>query len=418
MTGLAFGCTIPAFNKFDRKNYFYPDLPKGYQISQYDRPLAEHGRLEIGMLPDNSPIVIGITRVHLEEDAGKSIHDRYPGHSAIDLNRAGVPLIEIVSEPDMRSAEEARAYLQNLKQIIEYLDVSDANMEEGSLRVDANVSARLRGETKLGTKTEVKNMNSFSGVQAALEAEFARQCALLDRGEKVHQQTMLWDGAKREVRPARSKEQSHDYRYFPEPDLPPLLLDIAWIQQVKDELPEMPRAKQARFAEQYRLPKEDVEVLTQSSAIADYYESVARQSEQPKAAANWVKGEVFKAVNATGQQIDHFSVRPADLAKLIRMETSGTVSNTAARQIFARMVETGDPPDHIAQREGLLQESDTGALGAWVDEVLAENPTEAQRFRAGEKKLLGVFVGQVMKKSKGRADPRKVSQLLLERTGA
>jgi aspartyl-tRNA(Asn)/glutamyl-tRNA(Gln) amidotransferase subunit B len=220
------------------------------------------------------------------------------------------------------------------------------------------------------------------------------------------------------VRPARSKEQSHDYRYFPEPDLPPLLLDIAWIQQVKDELPEMPRAKQARFAEQYRLPKEDVEVLTQSSAIADYYESVARQSEQPKAAANWVKGEVFKAVNATGQQIDHFSVRPADLAKLIRMETSGTVSNTAARQIFARMVETGDPPDHIAQREGLLQESDTGALGAWVDEVLAENPTEAQRFRAGEKKLLGVFVGQVMKKSKGRADPRKVSQLLLERTGA
>ena len=267
---LALGCTVNDVSVFARKNYFYPDLPKGYQISQYDRPLALAGRLEIG---DGDAVrTVGITRVHMEEDAGKSIHDRYPGATAIDLNRAGVPLIEIVSEPDMRSSAEAVAYLAALRQILEYIDVSDVNMEEGSLRVDANVSARPRGATTLGTKTEVKNMNSFSGVQRALDAEFQRQCVLLDRGERVEQQTMLWDGARDEVRPARSKEASHDYRYFPEPDLPPLVLERRWIDEVRAELPELPRARRARFGREYGLAAADIAVLTASPALAEYFE--------------------------------------------------------------------------------------------------------------------------------------------------
>ncbi|MBX6331706.1 MAG: Asp-tRNA(Asn)/Glu-tRNA(Gln) amidotransferase subunit GatB [Gemmatimonadaceae bacterium] len=414
---LALGCTVHETSIFARKNYFYPDLPKGYQISQYDRPLATGGRIAIGKNADGTPITIGITRLHMEEDAGKSIHDRYGGATAIDLNRAGVPLIEIVSEPDMRSAREAVAYLKVLKQILEYIDVSDVNMEEGSLRVDANISARLRGETRLGTKTEVKNMNSFSGVERALEAEFVRQCTLLERGEKIHQQTMLWDGARGEVRPARSKEESHDYRYFPEPDLPPLRLDRAWIEQIRAELPELPQARQARFAESYALPAGDIEVLTANAKLADYFESVARQHGDAKSAANWVMGEVLAALNATGQSVEHFAVRPADLAKLLDLVRDGVVSHSAAKQIFAHMAETGDPPQQIAEREGLIQVRDADELARWVDEVLAENPTEAARFKNGEKKLLGVLVGLVMKKSKGRADPRRVNQLLSERGG-
>ena len=414
---LALGCTVHETSIFARKNYFYPDLPKGYQISQFDRPLATGGHISIGKNEDGTPITIGITRLHMEEDAGKSIHDRYSAATAIDLNRAGVPLIEIVSEPDMRSAREASAYLKVLKQILEYIDVSDVNMEEGSLRVDANISARLRGETRLGTKTEVKNMNSFSGVERALEAEFVRQCTLLERGEKIHQQTMLWDGARGEVRPARSKEESHDYRYFPEPDLPPLRLDRAWVEQIRAELPELPQARQARFAESYALPAGDIEVLTASAKLGDYFESVARQHGDAKSAANWVMGEVLAALNATGQSVEHFAVRPADLAKLLDLVRDGVVSHSAAKQIFARMVETGDPPQKIAEREGLIQVRDADELARWVDEVLAENPAEAARFKSGEKKLLGVLVGLVMKKSKGRADPRRVNQLLSERGG-
>jgi aspartyl-tRNA(Asn)/glutamyl-tRNA(Gln) amidotransferase subunit B len=410
-------CTVHETSIFARKNYFYPDLPKGYQISQYDRPLATEGHVVIGKNADGTPITIGVTRLHMEEDAGKSIHDRYAGATAIDLNRAGVPLIEIVSEPDMRSTREAVAYLKVLKQLLEYIDVSDVNMEEGSLRVDANISARLKGETRLGTKTEVKNMNSFSGVERALEAEFARQCALLDRGEKVRQQTMLWDGARGEVRPARSKEESHDYRYFPEPDLPPLELDRDWIEEIKKELPELPQARQERFATQYQLPATDIEVLTASPALADYFESVARQHGEAKSAANWVMGEVLAALNATGQTIQHFRVRPADLARLLDLIRDGEISHSAAKQIFTRMVDTGNPPRKIAEQEGLLQVRDEGELSRWVDEVLAEHPAEAERFRAGERKLLGVMVGLVMKKSKGRADPRRVNQLLSERAG-
>jgi aspartyl-tRNA(Asn)/glutamyl-tRNA(Gln) amidotransferase subunit B len=415
---LALQCAVQPVSVFARKNYFYPDLPKGYQISQFDKPLALGGWVEIGERAEGDRIRIGVTRVHMEEDAGKSIHDRFPGVTAIDLNRSGVPLIEIVSEPDIRSAEQAGAYLRVLKQILEYIDVSDVNMEEGSLRVDANVSARRRGESKLGTKTEVKNMNSFSGVERALEVEFARQVAVLDAGGTIEQQTMLWDGNAGQVRPARSKEGSHDYRYFPEPDLPPLILAPEWIEQLHHDLPELPAARRNRFASDYGLGEYDVEVLTANSHVADYYESVARAHGESKAAANWVMGEVLATLKTSGEDISRFRVRPADLAALLGLVRDGIVSHTAAKQIFSRMVATGDPPAQIAEREGLVKVDDDAQLAAWLDEVIAENPSEADRLRNGEKKLQGVLIGAVMKKSKGRADPRKLNQLLSARLGS
>jgi aspartyl-tRNA(Asn)/glutamyl-tRNA(Gln) amidotransferase subunit B len=410
---LSLNCTVQPVSIFARKNYFYPDLPKGYQISQFDKPLALDGWIEIGTRAGGSPIRIGITRVHMEEDAGKSIHDRFPSVTAIDLNRSGVPLIEIVSEPDIRSAEQAGAYLRVLKQILEYIDVSDVNMEEGSLRVDANVSARRRGETKLGTKTEVKNMNSFSGVERALEVEFARHVGVLEAGGTIEQQTMLWDGST--VRPARSKEGSHDYRYFPEPDLPPLILAPEWIDRVHKALPELPAARRTRFVEEYKLGDYDVDVITSNPRLADYYESVARAHGEPKAAANWVMGEVMATLKTSGEDVSHFRVRPADLASLLNLVRDGIVSPTAAKQIFGHMVATGDPPAQIAEREGLVKVDDDAQLAAWLDEVIAENPEEAERLRNGEKKLQGVLIGAVMKKSKGRADPRKLNQLLTAR---
>ena len=413
----ALGCTVNPISIFARKNYFYPDLPKGYQISQYDRPLAVNGSLRIGDNADGTPIMVGITRLHIEEDAGKSIHDRYTSATAIDLNRSGVPLAEIVSEPDMRSAQEAGAYLRALKQILEFTDVSDVNMEEGSLRVDANVSARPRGETKLGTKTEVKNMNSFSGVERALDAEFARQVNVLERGGRVEQQTMLWDGARGVVRPARSKEGSHDYRYFPEPDLPPLVLSKEWIDEQRRSLPELPAARRARFSREYSLSPREIDVLTSSVTLADYYEQTARAHGEPKTAANWVMGEVLAAVNEAGISLREFPVRPSDLAQLLSLIHDGKVSHTAAKRIFSEMRRSGEPPAQIAEREGLLQEGSDDAIAVWVDEVIAEHPEESRRFLAGERKLLGVLVGAVMKKSKGRADPRRVNQLLSSRAG-
>ena len=412
---IALECNVNTTSVFARKNYFYPDLPKGYQISQYDRPLAEKGWLTIGELDEHTPVRVGITRVHMEEDAGKSVHDRYAGATAIDLNRAGVPLIEIVSEPDMRSSAEAGAYLRLLKQILSYAGVSDVSMEEGSLRVDANVSARVRGTSKLGTKTEVKNLNSFSAVERALEAEFARQVGLVQSGAAVTQQTMLWDGVKGETRPSRSKEESHDYRYFPEPDLPPLVLDAEWVTRVRREMPELPDARRDRLMKEFQISTADADLLTASAGMSEYFEAVARASLDPKSSLNWVMGEVSAAVNAAGVRIDAFSVRPADLGELVRMVRDEVVSHTAAKRIFARMVETGKPPVQIAAEEGLQKVGDDTALVEWIDEVLRENPAEAARFRAGETKLQGVLVGLVMKKSKGRADPKKVNQLLAER---
>jgi aspartyl-tRNA(Asn)/glutamyl-tRNA(Gln) amidotransferase subunit B len=414
---LGLGCKVNPVSIFARKNYFYPDLPKGYQISQFDQPLATGGSVAIGKNDAGADVQIGITRLHMEEDAGKSIHDRYPGATAIDLNRAGVPLIEIVSEPDLRTSADAGAYLRTVKQILQYLDVSDVSMEEGSLRVDANISVRPPGQTKLGTKTEVKNMNSFSAVERALEAEFERQCALLDSGGRVEQQTLLWDGARETVRPSRTKEGSHDYRYFPEPDLLPLKVDEKWISDARSHLPELPDARKKRLVQEFGISLVEVEQLTATPALAEYFEAVARVSGDGKAAYNWVMGEVLAALRASSGDITHFRVRPADLAQLLNLVRDGTISHTAAKRVFALMVETGKQPAQVAADEGLLQVGDEDAIATWVDEVLREHPEEAARYLAGEKKLQGVLVGFVMKKSKGRADPKRVNQLLSARGG-
>jgi len=411
------GCKINPVSVFARKNYFYPDLPKGYQISQFDQPLATGGSVVVAKDDKGADIHIGITRLHMEEDAGKSIHDRYPGATAIDLNRSGVPLIEIVSEPDIRSSSEAGAYLRTLKQILQYLEVSDVSMEEGSLRVDANISVRPAGQVKLGTKTEVKNMNSFSAVERALETEFERQCALLDSGGKIEQQTLLWDGVRGEVRPSRTKEGSHDYRYFPEPDLRPLLLDEKWIEDERKNLPELPEARKLRLAQEFAISSTEVEQLMATPALAEYFEAVARASSDGKAAYNWVMGEVLATLRASGEDVALFPVRPADLAQLLNLVREGTISHTAAKRVFALMKESGKPAAQVAADEGLLQIGDEGAIASWVDEVLQEHPEEARRYLSGEKKLQGVLVGFVMKKSKGRADPKRVNQLLSTRGG-
>ena len=413
---IALDCTINPTSVFARKNYFYPDLPKGYQISQFDRPLAVQGTLRARVPGEAQPRSFAITRLHMEEDAGKSVHDRYQRASAIDLNRAGVPLVEIVSEPDMRSAAEAGAYLRTLKQILEYADVSDVSMEEGSLRVDANVSARLHGATELGTKTEVKNVNSFSAVERSLQSEFERQCAMLDRGEVVRQETMLWDASRGTVRPARSKEQSHDYRYFPDPDLPPLILDPDYVERLRRTLPELPEQMRDRFRSAFGLNDAELDAVTAEPRLADYFEGVARAHGDAKASANWLMGEVSAALNETNSSIREFPVSPLQTAELLDMIRDGKLSHTAAKVVFANMRTTGKSAPVVAAELSVTQVGDDSQIETWIDEAMAELPAEAARFRAGEKKLTGVLVGAVMKKSKGRADPKKVNALLAKRS--
>lgn len=408
---LALGCVVHNTSVFARKNYFYPDLPKGYQISQFDQPIATGGTIVVDDTA-TPPRAIRVHRVHMEEDAGKSVHDRFRDATAIDLNRAGTPLVEIVSEPEIHSAADAVSYLRRLKQILEYTEVSDANMEEGSLRVDVNISIRPRGETRLGTKTEVKNLNSFSSAERAVDLEFARQRAILESGGRVEQQTLLYDEKRNQVRSARTKEGSHDYRYFPEPDLPPLVLTDDFVRRQEVALPELPAAKRDRFATQYGLGAAEIDQLIVNRVLADRFEAVASSSGDPRRAANWILGPVLAAVNASGGSPLEHGVDPARLGALIILEAHGDVSNTAARQIFSMMEREPAEPFAIATREGLLKVSDDSALVAWIDEVFAESPTEAARFMAGERKLQGVLVGQVMKKSKGAADPKKVNQLL------
>ncbi len=405
---LALGCTLSGESVFARKNYFYPDLPKGYQISQFDRPLATGGSVQT-----DTGRSVRITRIHLEEDAGKSVHDRYAGYTAIDLNRAGVPLIEIVSEPDIRSSAETGAYLRALREILVFADVSDCSMEEGSLRVDANVSARPHGDAALRTRTEIKNLNSFANAERALEIEFARHCALHDAGSPVVQQTMLYNDAANTVRPARAKEESHDYRYFPEPDLPPLVLTPAYVQKIRESLPELPAARRARYVSTLGVSAADAAVLTADRPLGDYFEMVATAVGSGKVAANWVTGEVLAARNT--DPAASLAVAPERLAALIGLVADGTVSNTAAKSIFAQMLDAQEPPRVIAERAGLLQVGDDRALEGWIDEVFAESPDEAARYVGGEARLKGVLVGLVMKKSGGRADPRKVSQLVAAR---
>jgi aspartyl-tRNA(Asn)/glutamyl-tRNA(Gln) amidotransferase subunit B len=408
---LALGCDVHERSVFARKNYFYPDLPKGYQISQFDEPLATAGAVQ---LADGRRI--GITRIHMEEDAGKSVHDRFAGWTAIDLNRAGVPLVEIVSEPDIRSSAEAGAYLRALRETLVYADVSDCSMEEGSLRVDANVSARPHGESTLRTRTEIKNLNSFSNAERALEIEFARHCAAHDAGAAVVQQTMLYDAGADAVRPARSKEESHDYRYFPDPDLPPLIVAPGFVAGVRATLPETPAARRARFQAAMGVAAADAEALTSEREVAEYFEAVTAAGAPGTTAANWVLGVVLATRNE-GTGTGAF-VAPDRLAALIAMVGSGALSNTAAKTVYQRMVVDASSPAEVAERLGLTQVGDDATIDAWVTEVLAEHPAEAARFLSGEARLQGVLVGLVMKKSKGRADPRKVSQAVAARGAA
>jgi aspartyl-tRNA(Asn)/glutamyl-tRNA(Gln) amidotransferase subunit B len=408
---LALGCTVHETSVFARKNYFYPDLPKGYQISQFDRPLATGGSVTFES-PERGRIQVGVTRLHVEEDAGKLLHDRVPGKTAVDLNRAGIPLAEIVSEPDLRSPAEARAYLTTLRQILVYAGVSECSMEQGSLRVDANISIRPAGQTKLGTKTEVKNMNSFANVERALEAERERQTGLVEAGRKVEQVTLLFNAATGQVKPTRSKEESHDYRYFPDPDLPPLVLTPAWIAEQRAALPELPDAKRSRLESAYALPAYDAREITSEAALAQYFESVVRAGADPKTAANWIMADVRTSYNESGT----FPVSPERLAGLIDLVREGTVSRQAAKRVYGELARSPrEVARSVAERLGLLQVSDQGALTDWVDEVLAAHPGEVARFRGGETKLMAFFVGQVMKRSKGKADPKGVQPVLQER---
>ena len=409
---LALGCTVQERSVFARKNYFYPDLPKGYQISQFDRPLATNGRLAIES-PERGPIEVTIERLHLEEDAGKSLHDRIPGKTAVDLNRAGVPLAEIVGGPDLRSPAEARAYLTTLRQVLVYAGVSECSMEKGSLRVDANVSLRPAGQRALGTKAEIKNLNSFANVERALDAERARQRAILDAGGKVEQVSLAFSAASGQVRPMRSKEESHDYRYFPDPDLPPLVLSPEWIASVRAELPELPAARRQRFATALGLSAYDAGVLTGERVIADYFEAVTGAGVEPKTAANWVMGEGMAGYHETGA----FAVAADRLAGLIRLVRDGAVSHQAAKRVYAEMAASGSEAGAVAERLELVQVRDESALSRWVDEVLAAHPSEVARYRAGETRLMAFLTGQVMKRSRGTADPKGVQPVLARKLG-
>ncbi len=407
---LALGSRVNALSVFARKHYFYPDLPKGYQITQYDRPLALGGSLEL----PSAGGPVRIRRLHVEEDAGKSLHDRFPQQTAVDLNRAGVPLIEVVTEPDLRSAAEARAFLGRLKQTLEYLEVSDCNMEEGSLRVDANVSVRPVGAREYAGKTEVKNMNSFSQLEKALEFEAERHIAILKSGGSVQHQTMLWDPARGEARPMRGKEEVHDYRYFSEPDLPPLTVSEEEVARIARELPELPWQKTQRFVSAYGLPEYDAELLSATREFADYYEAVVGGGADAKTASNWLMGEVLAVCNERGVGIGALGVKPARLAELIGLVDGGSLSLGVGKQVFRRMVETGKRAEEVVREEGLRTVSDEGQLEAWVAEALAESPREVERYRNGEEKLLAHFIGQVMRKSSGRADPGRLREILLQ----
>jgi aspartyl-tRNA(Asn)/glutamyl-tRNA(Gln) amidotransferase subunit B len=415
---LALNCQVRAMSRFARKNYFYPDLPKGYQISQYDEPLAEHGWVEIAV--DGQHKRIGITRVHMEDDAGKSIHDGFRDsdqYSYVDLNRCGTPLIEIVSEPDIRSADEAHAYLTELKQTLQFAEVSTCDMEKGHLRCDANVSVRLRGAPEFGTKAEVKNVNSFRFVKQALEYEIARQVALLEGGGKVVQETRLFNPNTGETVGMRSKEHAHDYRYFPEPDLVPLRISDSWLAAIRASMPELPAQKRARFIGNYGLREYDAQVLTSSREVSEFYETVARVSGDPRTAANWVNTELMGLLNAEGKAITDSPVSAERLGELVGLIKSGAISNKLAKEIFPKMFSTGEAAPVIMEREGLKQISDAGALEKIIDGVLAANPKQVEQYRGGKTTVMGFLVGQVMKASRGQANPQTVNELLKAKLG-
>jgi aspartyl-tRNA(Asn)/glutamyl-tRNA(Gln) amidotransferase subunit B len=415
---LALGCSIQPESIFARKNYFYPDLPKGYQISQYERPLALGGGLDITV--NGTSKWVGLTRIHMEEDAGKSLHEGFPDsdrRTYIDYNRSGVPLIEIVSEPDLRSAAEASEFFERLHDILVWLGVNDGNMEEGSLRCDANVSVRPAGESKFGTKAEVKNVNSFRNVGRALEYEIGRQIDLIEAGGRVVQETRLFDSGSGRTHSMRSKEEAHDYRYFPEPDLPPLIVDEARIARVKATMPELPDARRRRFVEQYAIPEYDAGVLTDSPRLADYFESVAAAAGNAKGASNWVMGELLRTMKERGQDIANQPLEAERLAGLIRLVDKGTISNAIAKDVFAKMYDSTLPADEIVAAEGLSQIGDESALLEIIRGVVAANADAVTQYRAGKMQTFGFLVGQVMKGSKGKANPKLANELLKKELG-
>ncbi len=416
--GLALHCKINPFSRFARKNYFYPDLPKGYQISQYDQPLAEHGYLDI--LSANGKKRIGVTRVHMEDDAGKSIHDGFKDsdrYTYVDLNRSGTPLIEIVSEPDMRSPDEAYAYITEVKQVLQYVGVSDCDMEKGQLRCDANVSVRPRGAEKFGTKAEVKNLNSFRFMKMALEYEIERQVELIESGGKVIQETRLYNVESGRTVGMRSKEHAHDYRYFPEPDLVPLRVSEHWLHEVKAKLPELPSDRRERFANDYGLREYDAQVLTLTRETGDYFEAAVKVSGDGRATANWVVGDLMGLLKASGKEITNSPVPPDYLGELVALINKGELSGKLGKEILPKMFESGDAPSAIMEREGLKQISDTGALEKIVDEVITANPKQVQQYRSGKTAVLGFLVGQVMKASRGQANPGAVNEALKSKLG-
>ncbi|OGW14051.1 MAG: aspartyl/glutamyl-tRNA amidotransferase subunit B [Nitrospinae bacterium RIFCSPLOWO2_12_FULL_47_7] len=416
--GLATHCRIEPLNRFARKNYFYPDLPKGYQISQYELPLATKGYINIRQ--NGAKKKIGLTRIHMEEDAGKLIHGENLGHpdkSYADFNRAGVPLVEIVSEPDIRSPEEAREYLTELKSILEYTDVCDCNMEEGSLRCDANVSLRPPGQKEFGTRAEIKNINSFRFVQKALEYEIERQTKILDRGEKVIQETRLYNSAEGVTYSMRSKEEAHDYRYFPEPDLVPIVIDEKMINEIRKTLPELPEQKRERFIREYEIPEYDAGVLTASQPLAGFYEKSIRFYNKPKVVSNWIMGELLRELKNDERGIEDCPITPKTLADMLALMDNGVINGKIAKTVFEEMYRTGKTAEAIVQEKGLTQITDEGKIIKIIEDVMVANPAQLNDYRNGKDKLFGFFVGQVMKATQGQANPAAVNQLLKEKLG-
>jgi len=409
--GLATNCTINRNSIFARKNYFYPDLPKGYQISQYEFPLCSNGYLELEI--ENQKRKIGINRIHLEEDAGKSIHDQGP-YTVLDFNRCGVPLIEIVTAPDLRSPEEAGKFLTEIRQIVKYLGICDGNMEEGSLRCDANVSVREKGSDILGTKTEVKNMNSIRYVIEALRYEINRQIEILENGGKIEQQTLLWNSDKQIVEPMRTKEESHDYRYFPEPDLPQVEVNEIWLEEIQKNLPELPSARKSRFKSQYNLPEYDIEILTTEKEWADYFEETAKYTNDFKSISNWFMTEILKIINEEKISIKDFVIKPEWIAELINSINNQTISGKIAKEVFNEMLSSAEPPSEIIKKKGLVQITDENEILKVVIKVLNENQKQVEQYLSGKEKVFAHFVGQVMKETKGKANPSLVNRILKE----
>ena len=407
---LATNCDIAGESRFARKNYFYPDLPKGYQISQYELPIAEHGFIDIEI--NGGLQRIGITRIHMEEDAGKLGHDPDRPVSMVDFNRTGVPLMEIVSEPDIRSADEAGAYLRQLRSIVRYLGICDGNLEEGSFRCDANVSIRPKGEEKLGTRTELKNLNSFKHVEKAIVYEISRQKETLLEGGQIVQETRLWDPDNNKTTSMRGKEEAHDYRYFPDPDLLPLVIDSEWIQRIKKSLPELPDQKKKRFMEQFDLPSYDAGLLTSNRDLADYFEDCVRIFPQPKPVSNWVMGSLLGLLNARDKTIAESPVTPRNLANLLALIEKGVISGKIAKTVFDDMSQTGKAPEQIVEEKGLVQITDTDAIDNVVADIISNNPKEVEAYKNGKTKLLGFFVGQVMRETGGKANPKLVNEIL------